>query len=192
MGCAHSLSPTAQESSETGMTTRSEARLLCKQLGREVRNAALSITDTSSCSRETPCLRGLISILMSCSEAQLGLPTPAGHSHSFTCNYHQTQGAPFPHPQPPPQAWTCTDFQRLQQYPVLTLQSAKLRDRRCHSARPENHGKTTWGRQESQLPDCSQESKSPLEQRRAGWDQEVGNTLQAQFHGHIAPRRAAA
>lgn len=100
------------------MTTRSEARLLCRQLGREVRNAALSITDTSSCSRETPCLRGLISILMSCSEAQLGLPTPAGHSHSFTCNYHQTQGAPFPHPQPPPQAWTCTDFQRLQQYTV--------------------------------------------------------------------------
>lgn len=55
-------------------------------------------------------------------------------------------------------------------HPVLTLQSAKLRDRRCHSARPENHGKTTWGRQESQLPNCSQESKSPLEQRRAGWD----------------------
>lgn len=55
------------------------------------RNAALSITDTSSCSRETPCLRGLISILMSCSEAQLGLPTPAGHSHSFTWNYHRTR-----------------------------------------------------------------------------------------------------
>lgn len=110
MGCAHSLSPTAQESSETGMTTRSEARLLCRQLGREVRNAALSITDTSSCSRETPCLRGLISILMSCSEAQLGLPTPAGHSHSFTCNYHQTQGAPFPHPQPPPEPGLAQTF----------------------------------------------------------------------------------
>lgn len=67
------------------------------------RNAALSITYTSSCSRETPCLRGLISILMSCSEAQLGLPTPAGHSHSFTCNYHRTQDAPSPHPEPSPE-----------------------------------------------------------------------------------------